>query len=469
MIENPGENQERWRNTPVSERIDIFMKWLGAACNKDSLFIVDDIEAFGYTKIPTILGYPAHHALVSTRDSNLIWTGRYFREFRLPPLGYIDTVKILERTLESLSRDSTYRNDLDLVAHRVQGHPLAARNAMPFIMQYLPTYDSPNAAFADLFASDDPEERKLFLKFNFEDRSLWAAFNTSLERLEFQKDHLSAASLLQILPFLCFHNDSVDDFFKMDKRCLRESKEELSDIVVLQSGFAVISSELFKLRGVSFYLYNDTSSRTKALNIHPLMSQYMLLHIDEQRRISLMRQVLQLFYNLVAIAAEREVQIKPHVQHCIRVCRGLGVSPNDLDLADRVMKWVSGLLEEGEEAQELGDSDEGGENPFDDPVELLQESVDEFVTLCFGMREKLHGYGNLMSEGSAAYKMIVDCNTAYKEVRRHLGAHESVPESCKPDLAEAITVFQDMVRSLSIYPEFILELEDFRGRLQQDQ
>ncbi|KAG9508316.1 hypothetical protein J7337_001880 [Fusarium musae] len=272
MIENLGDNQERWRRTPVTERIDMFLKWLGEAWNKESLFIVDDIEAFGYSKIPTILKYPAHHALVSTRDSNMMWTGRSFREIRLPPLEDVDTIKLLEHTLENLLGDPTYRNDLDLVAYRLHGHPLAARNAIPFIMSYLSTYDNPNAAFADLFSSNDPEERKLFLKFNFEGRSLWATFNTSLERLESRGDYQSATSLLQVLPFLCFDNDSVDKFFKMKKRRLRESKE-LPDISILQSSFAFISSGLVDLRGVSFYVHSDLCSRTKAVNLHPLMSQ----------------------------------------------------------------------------------------------------------------------------------------------------------------------------------------------------
>lgn len=468
MIENPGENQERWRNTPVSERIDIFLKWLGQACNRESLFIVDDIEAFGYSTIPIILNYPAHHALVSTRDSNLKLANRHFREFRLPPLGQVDTIKILESTLESLSEDPIYQNDLGLVARQVQGHPLAARNAIPFIIEHFFTSDSPNTAFADLLVSDDPEERKTFLKFSFEGRSLWAAFDTSLERLELQGDHHSAESLLQVLPFLCFDDESVDDLFKIDKRRLRESKEDFTDIAVLMSSFAVISSGLVKLRGVSFYLRGDPSSRTKALDIHPLMSQYMLLHIDEQRRINLMRQILHLFYNLVTMASERGFHIDPHVQHCIRVCRGLGVSLNALNLPAGVLKWVMGFLEEREEMQDLRDSTDMGENPFNDLIELPHGPIEDFVTLCFEMREKLQDHENVMSEGSAAYKMIEDCRKAYRELQRHVGAHERVPESCKPDLVEAITVFEDMVRSRSIYPEFVFELKASRRSLQKD-
>ncbi|TVY69839.1 Protein SERAC1 [Fusarium oxysporum f. sp. cubense] len=163
MIEGSAENQERWRSTPVAERVQIFIAWLGDTCNKDSIFIIDDIEAFGYSKIPVILRYPAQHVLISTRDSNLIRADRVFRELRSSPLGHDDTVRILQSTLESLSANPVFWDSLGSIARRIQGHPLAARNAIPFAMEYLATYKSPGAAFSELFESQDPEERKVFL------------------------------------------------------------------------------------------------------------------------------------------------------------------------------------------------------------------------------------------------------------------------------------------------------------------
>lgn len=468
MIQSPAENQERWRNTPVSERVDIFMKWLGQECNKDSLFIIDDIEVFGYSKIPTILQYPAHHTLISTRDSNLKWTGRSFQELRLPPVDYTATMGILKSTLAELSHNPIYRNGLDRVARRVQGHPLAARNAMSFITERLATYDSPSTEFSDLFDRDDPEERKTFLKFRFEGRSLWGTFDLSLKRLALQENHQTAVSLLQILPFLCVHDESVDDFFKMDKYWLRESKREFVDIAMLKSSYMVLSTWLSQLRSVSFYLNSESYSPPKALNIHPLISQYMLLRIDEQRRVSLMRQVLYLFYFMLTRKPEAKYQIMPHVQHCFRVCQGLGVSLNSLNLPEGVTEWAIEILEGREKIKGLGGSGETGGSLFDDSVELLHGSVDNFVTLCFGMREKLQCNKSMMAEGSTAYKMMVDCKTAYKEARRHIRTEESVPKPYKLVLVEAITVFEDMVRSRSMYPEFIVELEGFKRSLQKD-
>ncbi|KAG5782196.1 hypothetical protein H9Q73_004172 [Fusarium xylarioides] len=322
MIEGPAENQERWRSTPVAERIQIFIAWLGDRCNRESLFIIDDIEAFGYSKIPVILKYPAQHTLISTRDSNLKRADRVFRELRLSPLGHDDTVRILQSTLQNLSADSVFWDSLGSIARTIQGHPLAARNAIPFAMDYLATYENPSTAFSQLFRSQDPEERKVFLEFSFEGRSLWEAFHTSLERLELQLQEKpqNATSLLQILPFLSCGNDLVDEFLKMNKSLPADSEKELPDMAVLKSGYTVISNWLSKLRSVSFYLQSGSSSHTKALDIHPLMLQYMLLRLDERRRVDLIRQVLQLCHALVDSQNEREAQIMPHVLHCVQDC-----------------------------------------------------------------------------------------------------------------------------------------------------
>ncbi|KAF4498687.1 hypothetical protein FAGAP_5165 [Fusarium agapanthi] len=373
MIEDPGENQDRWRSTPVAERIQIFITWLGDTCNKDSLFIIDDIEAFGYSNIPVILKYPARHTLISTRDSNLKRADRVFRELRLPSLGHDDTVRILKSILESLSADSASWDSLGSIARTVQDHPLAARNAIPFAMDHLVPNESPSSAFSQVFESQDPEEREVFLKYCFEGQSLWKAFDTSLERLTLQRNTESAASLLQLLPFLSCGNDCVDDFFKMDKRSLLLGREkELPDMAILKSSYTKIRSWLFQLRSVSFFIQSGSSNNTKTLNIHPLMLQYMLLRLHERRRVDLIRQVLQLCHALVDSQKELEAQIKPHVLHCIQVCRGLGILLHSLGLPESTMRWVEGLQETEVDREE---------DPFSDPIDLSSTAVDEFISL----------------------------------------------------------------------------------------
>ncbi|KAF4450191.1 hypothetical protein F53441_6625 [Fusarium austroafricanum] len=455
MIDNPEMNQERWRDASVSERIQIFTSWLGHVCNKESLFIIDDIEAFGYSSIPTILQYPAQHAIISTRDSNFIRTDREFREFRLPPLGNEDTVRILQNTLNSLSSSVPLR-ELGSIAHRVQGHPLAARNAIPFIMDRLSTYEDPIAAFLDLFESHDLEERRLFLEFSFEGRSLWGAFDTSLERLKLQENQRNAVKLMQVLPYLRSDSDCMDDVLKMDKRWLRDCEEDFPDISILKSGYAVISTWLSKLRGVSFYVWSDSFSPSKTLDFHPLISQYMLLHVDEQTRIRLMSQVLHLFHRIESRGADRGSQVKPHVLQCLQICQGLGISLTSLGLPEDITQWVEKFPEEM------------GENPFADPIEPCHSMVDEFVEICMKTKERLQRQDNSIPDESTSYIMIMDCKRAYRKVRGLIEEDKGVPDSLKPILEDAITVLEDMVRLHSIYPEFISELDDFREKLREN-
>ncbi|CVK85068.1 uncharacterized protein FMAN_01986 [Fusarium mangiferae] len=456
MIEDPGENQDRWRNTPVVERVQIFLTWLGDTCNKDSLFIIDDIESFGYSKIPVILKYPAQHALISTRDSNLKRADRVFQELRLSPLGHDDTVRILQNTLRSLSADPVFWDGLGSIARVVQGHPLAARNAIPFAMDYLATYENPGAAFLQLFESQDPEERRVFFEFNFEGRSLWEVFHTSLERLELQQNPQNATGLLQILPFLSCHNDRVDEFLKMKKSLPAETEKELPDMAVLKSGYTVMSNWLSKLRGVSFYLQSGSPNHTKILDIHPLMLQYMLLRLDERKRVDLIRQVLQLCHALVDIQNEREAQIKPHVLRCVQVCRGLGTLLNSVGLPENTIRWVEGLHEI--QVEEV-------EDPFSDPMDLSSAAVDKFVKICMEMKESLRQDGTCLIEESTMTQMLMNCVRSWRALKCSMEEQGEVADYLKPTLLEAMDVLQEMVRLRNMYPDIISELRTFRANL----
>ncbi|KAM0083609.1 hypothetical protein ACKRZS_004194 [Fusarium odoratissimum] len=458
MIEDPSVNQERWRSTPVSERIQIFITWLGDACNKESIFMVDDIEAFGYSKIPIILKYPANHIMVSTRDSNLVRTDRDFRDFRLPPLGRVETMNIINSTLNILSSDPASWNGLDLIARRVQGHPLAARNSIPFIMEHLSTFESPAAAFLDMLDSQYPEERKLFLEFSFEGRSLWEAFDASLKRLELHNDPQSTTKLLQILPFLSFERDCIDTLFKIEKRWLHECEEELPDVAILNSGYTVISSWLFKLRGVSFYVSSGSFSASKPLNIHPLVSQYMLLRMDEGTRVGLITQILKFFYKLERRGVDRDIQVKPHVQHCVQVCHGLGILVNSLRLPGDIVQWVEGLLA-------MQDVKGVEEDPFSDPIGSSSTVVDDFTNICMETKESLQGTSNTIPDANTTHMMLMKCMMAYRTMRRLTEEQEEISQVLKPTLLDAVKVLQEMVRLRNIYPEIFHELEEFRNGL----
>ncbi|SCN65891.1 uncharacterized protein FFB20_12367 [Fusarium fujikuroi] len=455
MIDNTAVNQERWRHTPDSERIHIFTKWLSNACNKESLFIVDDIEAFGYSKIQTILKYPVHYALVSTRDSNLNRADRYFQDIILPPLSNTATKEFLTSMVNNLSTNTLRLSRLDSVADKLQGHPLAIRNAIPFILEHFMRFDDPIAEFLDLFESQKSEERRLFLEFNFEGRSLWEAFDTSFQRLLLQENSEEATKLIQILPFLSPDKHCIDQVLHMDKSWFHECQEGLPDMAILETSPRVISSWLSKLRGVSFYILSSSQSTSRDLNFHPLILQYMLLHIDDRTRINLMRQVLHLCYMLEDKGAARMSQIRPHVVHCTRVRRGLGIPRDSLGLPVNIVQWVKTCCRNAEV----------GVHPLDESNRLKYDAVNKFITSCREIeRISLDNKGPITDEATI-YRVLENCRKDFIAMQELAEGEDGIPKPLRPAVLDATEVFQNMVRLRSNYPELINELEGLKNRL----
>ncbi|KAF5574850.1 hypothetical protein FPANT_11570, partial [Fusarium pseudoanthophilum] len=432
MIENPATNQERWRHAPDHERIHIFTKWLCDACNKDSLFIIDDIEAFGYSKIPAILKYPVHYALVSTRDSNLNRADRFFRDILLPPLTNGDAKDLLKWMLANLSSNTLQWSGLDSVADKLHGHPLAIRNAIPFILERLLTYEDPIAEFIDLFDSYDLEERKLFLDFSFEGRSLWEAFDTSFQRLLLQENSGRATKLIQILPFLSSDKDYANQVLHMDKPFFHEWQEKLPDVSILRTGPRVISTWLSKLRAVSFFILSSSQSTSKDLNIHPLILQYMLLRLDDETRLSLMRQVLHLCYMLEDKGAVQESRIKPHVLHCVRVCQGLGIPLETLGLPADITYWVETCCQNQEELAEVE------VHHHDESTTFKSALVDKFITSCSQAQRTLLDDSSSLPDETAIYRVLENCRKDYRAMRNSIEQQSGIPVPLKLAVLDAI-------------------------------
>lgn len=455
MIDNTAVNQERWRHTPDSERIHIFTKWLSNTCNKESLFIVDDIEAFGYSKIQTILKYPVHYALVSTRDSNLNRADRYFQDIILPPLSNTATKEFLTSMVNNLSTNTLRLSRLDSVADKLQGHPLAIRNAIPFILEHFMRFDDPIAEFLDLFESQKSEERRLFLEFNFEGRSLWEAFDTSFQRLLLQENSEEATKLIQILPFLSPNKHCIDQVLHMDKSWFHECQEGLPDMAILETSPRVISTWLSKLRGVSFYILSSSQSTSRDLNFHPLILQYMLLHIDDKTRINLMRQVLHLCYMLEDKGAARMSQIRPHVVHCTRVRRGLGIPRDSLGLPVNIVQWVKTCCRNAEV----------GVHPLDESNQLKYDAVNKFITSCREIERISLDNKGLITDEATIYRVLENCRKDFIAMQELAEGEDGIPKPLRPAVLDATEVFQNMVRLRSNYPELINELEGLKNRL----
>ncbi|RSM18346.1 hypothetical protein CDV31_002865 [Fusarium ambrosium] len=238
MIETPNLNWERWRRTETPERIRIFVEWLGKDFNKDSLLILDDAEIFGAASIQVALKYPAWHIVMSTRDSNLKGPGRESFDLRLPPLTADETVSLLQNSLDKFPKEDSELfddHDFERLARAIQGHPLAAQNVIPFLLDYLGTFDNPTDEFVRILNNGTGEERKVFFKFAARDRSLWDAFHSSLELLRQKEGSENAVKLLQLLPYLRTDDDCIDSFLKTSKKGLLPQADVSAHATILRS------------------------------------------------------------------------------------------------------------------------------------------------------------------------------------------------------------------------------------------
>lgn len=466
MFDGPTGGWERWGATTATERVQIFLNWLGDACNKESLLIIDDLEAFGYSNIELILKYPAWHIVVSTRDSELMRSDRHCEEVQLSCLSNDETIKVLVNTffrINSPMKRPFHPNELKPIADKIQGHPLAARNAISFILTQLSTYSDPFVEFLNLLDNSNPEDRKAYFKYMFEGRSLWDAFHTSLDRLQALETTGDAAKLIQVLSFLCIDRDCIDDLLKLNKHWL--SAKDLPDVAVLKGSYlGNIASWLSNLRRVSFYIKGKSLETVKKIDVHPLILEYVLLRLEEQSRTRLASQILQLCFKLEVKGVDRNSQLIPHVMQCIKVCKSLGISLNDLKLPNNILQWVNKLLSATRSKQ--GKLRDRNLLPLPDPPSAVATVVKEFGTRC---EDAYHVSKRHEHSGSSdgMIKMIVDCTKSYREVRRALDPEIRVDlsDSLRKELENSVASLRSLVISRSNNPRLAEELEGFMKEL----
>jgi hypothetical protein len=469
MIENPNVNWERWRRTETPERIQIFVDWLGKGLNKDSLLILDDAEIFGAASIQSALKYPAWHIVMSTRDSNLKGPGRESQDLRLAPLTDNDTTLLLQNSLSDLSpEDSQLFNgrDFQSLARAIQGHPLAAQNVIPFLLEYLGTFDNPTEEFVRILDNGTGEERKIFFKFvarDRTDRSLWDAFNSSVELLKQKEGSENAVKLLQLLPYLRTDDDCIDSFLKTSKKGLLPQADISPHGAILRSEYLVVSKWLEKLRDVSLFV-SDGPRRSKRLDIHPLVLQFaQLLPSDEARRHQI-KDMLQLFYEFYQRQAEDYVI--PHVNHCLDICSRFEISPRDLDLSLDVISWLETVSKGVTQPTKPSRTSQQLNNPFMQESDSIADKTKGFILQCARAQKKLKDSDFQAGNGQNQHHLILKCVGSFRELKGSL-RHEDAYFCLQPlaqQLEDAVGSLSEMVRSMSIYPELPLELDSFRGR-----
>ncbi|KAJ3538330.1 hypothetical protein NM208_g5949 [Fusarium decemcellulare] len=463
MIENPNINWERWLRTPIAERIQIFLSWLGKDFNKESLLILDDAEVFGAASIQAALKYPAWHVVMSTRDSNLRGGNRKCLDLPLSPLTSHATTLILKDTMKDLDQDVLSQfsgQDIQSLAQAVQGHPLAAQNVIPFLLRYLINVEHPTRDFIRILNRGSQGEKKVFFNFKEKDRSLWDAFNSSLQLLKQQEDSENAVRLLQLLPYLRTDDDCIDSFLQMTKGKPPNLSNASEDAMVLRSEYLVVSGWLNKLQDVSFYITRGLI-RPKSLQIHPLVLQFALLIASEDTQKRRIRELLNMFYELGRNDHRRI--IIPHAEHCLEICKWLGTTPQDLGLPSEVTLWLSNFHTIPIQPAGASSSSQRIENPF---CSAGEKKSNDFVRLCeeakecFQRLDPEHGYGQ-------TGPVMSRCAASFKELKRLADTSGYQEFENLTPLEDAVRSFYDMATKTSIYPDLLEEMNQFRKNLGQ--
>jgi hypothetical protein len=375
---------------------------------------------------------------------------------------------LLQNLLHDLSPDDSQLfdgQDFQGLARAIQGHPLAAQNVIPFLLEYLGTFDNPTKEFLRILDNGTGEERKIFFKFvarDRTDRSLWDAFNSSVELLKQKEGSENAVNLLQLLPYLRTDDDCIDSFLKTSKKGLLPQADVSPHGAILRSEYLVVSKWLEKLRDVSLFVSNGPR-RSKQLDIHPLVLQFAQLLPSDEARKHQIRDLLQLFYEFYQRQGAEHVI--PHASHCLDICCRLGISPRDLSLLPDVVSWLETVSIGVTQPTESSGTTQLN-NPFMQESDSIAAKTKDFILLCARTQKKIKNVDLLLGEGKNQQHLVLKCVGSFRDLKGSLKLEDAY-FCLKPlaqQLEDAVGSLSEMVRSMSIYPELPLELDSFQGR-----
>jgi len=474
MLENKQLNWKVWQALSLSERLKTFYDWLGKECNRGSLLIIDDLDAFNDADIQKALHCEAHHVIVSTRNSILRLSPRerYSNDVPISRMDDEDLISIMRESGLDEELELFTEKDLQAIATLCHGHPFAASLVVPFVVEHLTSYDDPAKELVRRFKSSDPHARQTFLNFKLGGMSgsLWSSFEKSFALLHGESS--PAATLFGFLSFLETSSDSIFLFLGQEKSRKGRVGQSLPDALVLEADFETdVATWLETLRKVSLYVFEPFLSSRKTINFHPFVLDFAQLRLGSDGRIRIIQQIFIFCCEAVKTSKASGYFILPQVYHCLAICRGFGIDLKTLSLPDHVWQWLQGF-----EFQ----------NPFEPPEHILEDEatvgaeenvVDEkmvrdHITLCVQERKWFEEVENMISKhglSDGCDARIVHLLKSHSRLVQHL---EHFPETLAflPGLENAtddlIWIITLTRRSGRIsYPDLFHRLDIFKRRL----
>jgi hypothetical protein len=348
------ERAEIWSTYGPAERVAAFTSWIQRPENRQSIFMVDDVESLGSSSeaTPAALPIEATNIIVSTRVPGFRVPRKQNFSFRLSPMKLGETVTLMEAFIErggyneERSTPILTPQELVVIAKVVYGHPLSALHAVDYIVHNHLNEDGvrPGEAFINELNTRDHEVRRRFLDYhpNFE-ISIMENFEQSRARLNDPDGQawtlMTLIGFLQTDPAVGFRN------FFGSREWLEEIKDELPDYKVLSS--SSISKSVTKLEDASLGFRPKTDV---PLQFHPVWLECLRHLMEAEGRRRAARQILLICYQatskLPADYQDLRGYYLAHAYKCLEVCHNFHIELVHLQVGEPAAQWLSQKKEE---------------------------------------------------------------------------------------------------------------------------
>ena len=320
--------------------------WLGEPENDRALFLLDDLDGIRDLELrEAAIPCEAKNVLFTTRNPVFHGTNARSRHpVRIAAMPLDDVIMLMEDVRDN-ERDD-FDQDADLhrrdtllsIAGAVHGHPLAAANAIRYIIHILSLADEKSAGrdFVTMFESPDFIARRHFLDFKHDASSILENFLVSKNRLPDPKG--LSWTLMKFLSVLETEEETVDyrDFFFT--KTFELDPKDYPDHALLAASKHEILQLLSEIQSVSFGERLDTS---RPFQFHPLWLECTRHAMHSAGRVQVISQILKICTQVVTeaapedqVAAQKTFQEKfsPHVRHCLKICKSFKIELEDLKL-----------------------------------------------------------------------------------------------------------------------------------------
>jgi hypothetical protein len=253
--------------------------------------------------------------------------------------------EIRNETPEYQSTGDLYNRDILLqIVNAVQGHPLAASNAVKYIVRILSQYKEASAGsrFVATMAGNNYKARQHFLVYKPDSPSIMETFEVSQARLS--KPDAQARALMNFLSLIDTREEEDCDFrdFFFEHSCPVTAKDFPDHELLSAESFEL--QELFsELEKVSF---GERLQTSKPFQFHPLWLECTRHIMGSEGRIRYARQVLLICYHTICVdhgvvnlMPEVDDSFLRHVHKCLQICKSFKIGLDDLRLPPSASKF----------------------------------------------------------------------------------------------------------------------------------